>query len=88
MQWYIIKTSYKICDCKTVVRNENIFSAAVAYGPGQALVVEEIRVDPPLEMEVRVRILFTSVCHTDLTYWLGQVYVYIFIYVYLLVILM
>ncbi|XP_047981989.1 alcohol dehydrogenase-like 4 isoform X2 [Salvia hispanica] len=46
--------------------------AAVAYGPGQALVVEDIRVDPPQKMELRIRVLFTSVCHTDLTYWRGQ----------------
>ncbi|KAK4489239.1 hypothetical protein RD792_005036 [Penstemon davidsonii] len=46
--------------------------AAVAYGPGEPLVVEEIRVDPPQKMEVRVRILFTSICHTDLSYWQGE----------------
>ncbi|KAL0446553.1 UNVERIFIED_CONTAM: Alcohol dehydrogenase-like 3 [Sesamum latifolium] len=46
--------------------------AAVAYGPGQPLVVEEIRVDPPQKMEVRIRVLFTSICHTDLSAWLGE----------------
>ncbi|KAL2233145.1 alcohol dehydrogenase-like 4 [Sesamum indicum] len=46
--------------------------AAVAYGPGQPLVVEEIRVDPPQRMEVRIRVLFTSICHTDLSAWLGE----------------
>ncbi|KAG8374515.1 hypothetical protein BUALT_Bualt10G0003000 [Buddleja alternifolia] len=46
--------------------------AAVAYGPGQPLVVEEIQVDPPQKMEVRIRILFTSICHTDLSAWQGE----------------
>ncbi|KAK4400241.1 Alcohol dehydrogenase-like 4 [Sesamum angolense] len=45
--------------------------AAVAYGPGEPLVIEEITVDPPKEMEVRIKILFTSVCHSDLGTWLG-----------------
>jgi S-(hydroxymethyl)glutathione dehydrogenase/alcohol dehydrogenase len=39
--------------------------AAVAWGPGQALVVEEIDVMPPQAGEVRVRILASGVCHTD-----------------------
>ncbi|GER25749.1 alcohol dehydrogenase [Striga asiatica] len=46
--------------------------AAVAYGPGEALVVEEIEVEVPQAMEVRIRVLFTSICHTDLSAWEGQ----------------
>ncbi|KAL0331589.1 UNVERIFIED_CONTAM: Alcohol dehydrogenase-like 4 [Sesamum angustifolium] len=46
--------------------------AAVAYGAEQPLVVEEVRVDPPQRMEVRIRVLFTSICHTDLSAWQGQ----------------
>ncbi|KAL2237864.1 alcohol dehydrogenase-like 3 [Sesamum indicum] len=46
--------------------------AAVAYAAEQPLVVEEIRVDPPQRMEVRIRVLFTSICHTDLSAWQGQ----------------
>ncbi|KAK4421444.1 Alcohol dehydrogenase-like 3 [Sesamum alatum] len=46
--------------------------AAVAYGPEEPLVVEEVRVDPPQRMEVRIRVLFTSICHTDLSAWQGQ----------------
>lgn len=34
--------------------------------------VEEVRVDPPQKMEVRIRILFTSICHTDLSAWQGE----------------
>ncbi|KAK4365563.1 hypothetical protein RND71_016921 [Anisodus tanguticus] len=46
--------------------------AAVAYGPGQPLVVEQVQVDPPQKMEVRIKILFTSICHTDLRAWKGE----------------
>ncbi|GFZ16366.1 GroES-like zinc-binding alcohol dehydrogenase family protein [Actinidia rufa] len=46
--------------------------AAVAWGPGQPLVMEEVCVDPPQKMEVRIKILFTSICHTDLSAWKGE----------------
>ncbi|XP_020218711.1 alcohol dehydrogenase-like 4 [Cajanus cajan] len=46
--------------------------AAVAYGPGEPFVVENILVHPPQKMEVRIKILYTSICHTDLTVWQGQ----------------
>lgn len=55
--------------------------AAVVHGPGEPFVVEEVRVDPPQKMEVRIRILFTSICHTDLSAWQGEVYIYIHIYI-------
>ncbi|RID45985.1 hypothetical protein BRARA_I02676 [Brassica rapa] len=45
--------------------------AAVAWGPKEPLVIQEICVDPPQEMEVRVKILYTSICHTDLGTWTG-----------------
>ncbi|XP_051115089.1 alcohol dehydrogenase-like 4 [Andrographis paniculata] len=46
--------------------------AAVAYGCGEPLVLEEILVAPPQKMEVRIKILYTSICHTDLSVWLGE----------------
>lgn len=46
--------------------------AAVAYGPGEPLVVEEILVHPPHKSEVRIKILHTSICHTDLSAWRGE----------------
>ncbi|KAK3001695.1 hypothetical protein RJ639_020421 [Escallonia herrerae] len=46
--------------------------AAVAWGPRQPLVMEEILVEPPQKMEVRIKILFTSICQTDLTAWKGE----------------
>eukprot|EP00053_Salpingoeca_punica_P009779 m.88051 g.88051 ORF g.88051 m.88051 type:complete len:381 (-) comp15160_c0_seq1:1856-2998(-) len=39
--------------------------AAVAWEPKQPLVIEEVEVAPPKAGEVRVRIQFTGVCHTD-----------------------
>ncbi|KAF0930399.1 hypothetical protein E2562_032284 [Oryza meyeriana var. granulata] len=46
--------------------------AAVAHGPGEPLVIEEVEVAPPARMEVRVKVLFTSICHTDLSAWKGE----------------
>ncbi|MCG7201520.1 S-(hydroxymethyl)glutathione dehydrogenase/class III alcohol dehydrogenase [Marinobacter pelagius] len=39
--------------------------AAVAWGPGQPLSIEEVDVMPPKAGEVLVRIVATGVCHTD-----------------------
>ncbi|XVF51193.1 hypothetical protein PTKIN_Ptkin04bG0164600 [Pterospermum kingtungense] len=57
-----VDTAGKVITCK----------AAVAWGPGQPLVIEEVQVAPPQKMEVRVKILFTSICHTDLSAWKGE----------------
>ncbi|WVZ58201.1 hypothetical protein U9M48_008490 [Paspalum notatum var. saurae] len=46
--------------------------AAVAWGPGEPLVIEEVEVAPPERLEVRVKVLFTSICHTDLSAWKGE----------------
>ncbi|KAF8379923.1 hypothetical protein HHK36_027388 [Tetracentron sinense] len=55
------ETTGKVITCK----------AAVVWGPGQPFVVEEVQVDPPNKMEVRIKILYTSICHTDLDAWKG-----------------
>jgi S-(hydroxymethyl)glutathione dehydrogenase / alcohol dehydrogenase len=39
--------------------------AAVAWGPGQPLTIEELDLLPPRKGEVLVRIVATGVCHTD-----------------------
>ena len=39
--------------------------AAVAWGPGQPLTIEEVDLMPPQKGEVLVRIVATGVCHTD-----------------------
>lgn len=43
--------------------------AAVAWEAGKPLVMEEVEVAPPQKMEVRVKILVTSLCHTDVYFW-------------------
>ncbi|KAJ0462108.1 putative alcohol dehydrogenase [Helianthus annuus] len=37
----------------------------VAWEAGKPLVIEEVEAAPPQKMEVRIKILFTSLCHTD-----------------------
>ncbi|XP_057470298.1 alcohol dehydrogenase-like 2 isoform X1 [Actinidia eriantha] len=43
--------------------------AAICRSPGEPLVIEEVEVAPPEAWEVRIKILCTSLCHTDLTFW-------------------
>ncbi|TQE06948.1 hypothetical protein C1H46_007477 [Malus baccata] len=43
--------------------------AAVAWEAGKPLVIEEVEVAPPQANEVRIKILFTSLCHTDVYFW-------------------
>ncbi|XP_070834785.1 alcohol dehydrogenase 1-like [Chaetodon trifascialis] len=49
-------TTGKVIKCK----------AAVAWEPNKPLVIEEIEVAPPQAKEVRIKIVATAVCHTDL----------------------
>lgn len=37
--------------------------------PGEPLVMEEIIVAPPMPHEVRIRIICTSLCHSDIIFW-------------------
>lgn len=43
--------------------------AAIVREPGQPLVMEEVIVAPPKAHEVRIKIICTSLCHTDVTVW-------------------
>ncbi|GLT31333.1 hypothetical protein SLA2020_060760 [Shorea laevis] len=43
--------------------------AAVSRQPGEPLVMEEITVAAPGAYEVRIRIICTSLCHSDITFW-------------------
>ncbi|KAK9272476.1 hypothetical protein L1049_002849 [Liquidambar formosana] len=43
--------------------------AAVARKAGEPLVIEEIIVAPPNPREVRIQIICTSLCHSDVTFW-------------------
>ncbi|KFK32944.1 hypothetical protein AALP_AA6G309700 [Arabis alpina] len=47
--------------------------AAVSRKAGEALVMEEIMVAPPQPYEVRIRIICTALCHSDVTFWKLQV---------------
>ncbi|KAK6938318.1 Alcohol dehydrogenase, N-terminal [Dillenia turbinata] len=51
------------------VLNERTLKAAVAWEAGKPLVIEEVEVAPPQAMEVRIKIAFTSLCHTDVYFW-------------------
>ncbi|XP_042475789.1 alcohol dehydrogenase-like 1 [Macadamia integrifolia] len=46
--------------------------AAICKNPEEALVIEEIEVAPPQAWEVRIKILCTSLCHSDVTFWKMQ----------------
>ncbi|XP_042514266.1 alcohol dehydrogenase-like [Macadamia integrifolia] len=43
--------------------------AAVAWEAGKPLVIEEVEVAPPQASEVRLKILYTTLCHTDVYFW-------------------
>ncbi|KAK7263983.1 hypothetical protein RJT34_31584 [Clitoria ternatea] len=45
--------------------------AAICWGMGKPVIVEEIQVDPPNATEVRVKMLCASICSTDITSTLG-----------------
>lgn len=47
--------------------------AAVAYEPNKPLVIEDVQVAPPQAGEVRIKILYTALCHTDAYTWSGKV---------------
>lgn len=51
-------TAGKVINCK----------AAVAWGPGQTLSIEDVSVAPPKSHEVRIKIVASGVCHTDNEY--------------------
>ena len=50
--------------------------AAVAWEEGKPLVIEEVEVAPPQAGEVRLKILYTSLCHSDIYFWNGKVTIY------------
>jgi hypothetical protein len=50
-----------------------VTAAAVAWEAGKPLLIEEVEVAPPQAMEVRVKILYTALCHTDVYFWEAKV---------------
>ncbi|KAF8380696.1 hypothetical protein HHK36_028186 [Tetracentron sinense] len=55
------KSSSQVITCK----------AAVCWGAGQPLTIEDIQVEAPQSSEVRVKMLRASLCHTDMMSWNG-----------------
>ena len=49
-------------------------AAAVAWEAGKPLSIETIEVAPPQKGEVRLRILFNSLCRSDVYWWDAKVY--------------
>ncbi|XAR58702.1 UDP-glucose 6-dehydrogenase [Bertholletia excelsa] len=43
--------------------------AAVCWEAGKPLVMEQVEVAPPQALEVRIKIKYTSLCHTDIYFW-------------------
>ncbi|XP_065848229.1 alcohol dehydrogenase-like 7 [Euphorbia lathyris] len=48
--------------------------AAVSRHPGEPLIMEEIMVAPPNRHEARIRIICTSLCQSDITFWKLKVF--------------
>ncbi|XP_020582432.1 alcohol dehydrogenase-like 7 [Phalaenopsis equestris] len=48
--------------------------AAVCRASGEPLLIEEIEVAPPGAFEVRIKIICTSLCHSDITFWRRPVF--------------
>ncbi|PIN09367.1 Alcohol dehydrogenase, class III [Handroanthus impetiginosus] len=46
--------------------------AALAWAAGEPLVIEEVELSPPQPMEIRIKVVCTSLCRSDLTAWLSQ----------------
>lgn len=57
--FYLVKNHLLVSD----------IAAAVARKAGEPLVIEEVIVAPPKACEVRVKIICTSLCHSDVTFW-------------------
>lgn len=46
--------------------------AAVAWGAGEAMRIEDVEVSPPQASEIRIKVVSTSLCRSDVTAWLSQ----------------
>ena len=42
--------------------------AALCYEFGKPLIIEDVLLDPPQQNEVRVRLVASAICHTDILY--------------------
>ncbi|KAI3814247.1 hypothetical protein L1987_18997 [Smallanthus sonchifolius] len=62
MSFNFVKNPGGIIKCK----------GAVAWGAGEAMTIEEVEVSPPQPSEIRIKVISTSLCRSDLTAWLSQ----------------
>ncbi|CAN1265788.1 Alcohol dehydrogenase-like 6 [Linum perenne] len=46
--------------------------AAVAWGAGEALVMEEVELSPPQPSEIRIKVYSSSLCRSDISAWESQ----------------
>ncbi|XP_075480331.1 alcohol dehydrogenase-like 6 [Primulina tabacum] len=46
--------------------------AAVAWAAGEPLVIEEVQLSPPAPLEIRIKVVSTSLCRSDLTAWISE----------------
>ena len=65
-------TLFYLCFCYLLCE----YVAAVAWEAGKPLVMEEVEVAPPQANEVRLKILYTSLCHTDVYFWEAKVFIF------------
>jgi D-arabinose 1-dehydrogenase-like Zn-dependent alcohol dehydrogenase len=57
---------FNILFCMYIKKKTIKCRAAVCYGPNTPLVVENIDVAPPKAGEVRIKVIASGICHTDL----------------------
>lgn len=48
-------------------------TAAVAWGAREPLVLEDVEVNPPQPFEIRIKVVSTSLCRSDLSAWESHV---------------
>ena len=56
-----------------IIGDDFVFAAAVAWEAGKPLVIQQVEVAAPQAMEVRIKVKYTSLCHTDLYFWEAKV---------------
>ena len=47
--------------------------AAVAWEPKGEFIVQDVQVDPPQAMEVRIKVTQSSLCRSDVFFWANEV---------------
>lgn len=49
----------------------------VSWEAGKELVMEEVQLSPPLPYEIRLKVVSTSLCRSDISAWESQVFFFI-----------